>query len=157
MKTPTEKSTKTRQLLLDTALELFATRGFAGTTMRVIAEESGLSLGNAYYYFESKDAIVHELFRDLLEKHRAATWPLYWSRETTLRQTCAWHSTKPWKRWLRSTSSDLRLSEQPLPGRTAISAMYTALSNSDCGVRWLPRADHCRHWPSVTTFPNCCG
>lgn len=76
MKTPTEKSTKTRQLLLDTALELFATRGFAGTTMRVIAEESGLSLGNAYYYFESKDAIVHELFRDLLEKHRAATWPL---------------------------------------------------------------------------------
>lgn len=76
MKTPTDKSVKTRQLLLDTALELFATEGFAATTMRLIAAESGLSLGNAYYYFESKDAIVHELFRDLLEKHRAAAWPL---------------------------------------------------------------------------------
>ncbi|MFL4474262.1 TetR/AcrR family transcriptional regulator [Paeniglutamicibacter sp. MACA_103] len=76
MRKPTAKSTHTRQLLLDTAMGLFATKGFTGTTMRSIATESGLSLGNAYYYFESKDAIVHELFRDLLEKHRSATWPL---------------------------------------------------------------------------------
>ena len=76
MSKPTTKSTHTRQLLLDTAMGLFATKGFAGTTMRSIASESGLSLGNAYYYFESKDAIAHELFRQLLEKHRSATWPL---------------------------------------------------------------------------------
>jgi AcrR family transcriptional regulator len=76
MRTPTAKSSQTRQLLLDTALELFATKGFSGTTMRAIAGESGLSLGNAYYYFGSKDAIVHELFRNLLERHRTATWPL---------------------------------------------------------------------------------
>lgn len=73
---PTAKSAHTRQLLLDTAMGLFATKGFAGTTMRSIAQESGLSLGNAYYYFDSKDAIVHELFRQLLEEHRTATWPL---------------------------------------------------------------------------------
>lgn len=76
MKTPTAKSTHTRQLLLDTAMGLFAAKGFAGTTMRSIAAESGLSLGNAYYHFESKDAIVHELFRRLLEEHRATVWPL---------------------------------------------------------------------------------
>ncbi|MBV1780941.1 TetR/AcrR family transcriptional regulator [Paeniglutamicibacter sp. ABSL32-1] len=76
MRKPTAKSAQTRQLLLDTAMELFATKGFAGTTMRSIATESGLSLGNAYYYFESKDSIVHELFRELLEEHRGATWPL---------------------------------------------------------------------------------
>lgn len=72
----TAKGTETRQLLLNTALRLFASEGFAGTTMRAIARESGLSLGNAYYYFESKDAIVHELYRNLAEQHRAACWPL---------------------------------------------------------------------------------
>lgn len=72
----TAKGTETRQLLLNTALRLFADQGFSGTTMRAIAGESGLSLGNAYYYFDSKDAIVHELYRGLSEQHRAATRPL---------------------------------------------------------------------------------
>ena len=72
----TAKGAETRQLLLNTALRLFAEDGFSGTTMRAIARESGLSLGNAYYYFDSKDAIVHELYRGLAEQHRAATWPL---------------------------------------------------------------------------------
>ncbi len=76
MVTPIGKSAQTRQLLLDTAMELFAAKGFAGTTMRAIAAESGLSLGNAYYYFDSKDAIVHEFFRELVEKHRNVSWPL---------------------------------------------------------------------------------
>lgn len=72
----TAKGAETRQLLLNTALRLFAEDGFSGTTMRAIARESGLSLGNAYYYFDSKDEIVHELYRGLAEKHRTATWPL---------------------------------------------------------------------------------
>lgn len=72
----TAKGAETRQLLLNTALKLFAEEGFAGTTMRAIARESGLSLGNTYYYFESKDAIVHELYRDLVERHRTACRPL---------------------------------------------------------------------------------
>jgi AcrR family transcriptional regulator len=76
MRKPTAKSAQTRQLLLDTAMKLFATKGFAGTTMRSIAQESGLSLGNAYYYFESKDSIVHELFRQLFERHLSSTLPL---------------------------------------------------------------------------------
>lgn len=72
----TAKGAETRRLLLNTALRLFAKEGFAGTTMRAIARESGVSLGNTYYYFESKDAIVHELFRNLVEQHRSASWPL---------------------------------------------------------------------------------
>ncbi|MGL3807584.1 TetR/AcrR family transcriptional regulator [Paeniglutamicibacter sp. R2-26] len=72
----TAKGAETRQLLLNTALRLFAEDGFSGTTMRAIARESGLSLGNAYYYFDSKDEIVHELYRGLAEEHRTATWPL---------------------------------------------------------------------------------
>jgi AcrR family transcriptional regulator len=52
------KSEATRNHILDSALKLFRERGFEQTTMRQIATESGLALGAAYYYFESKDALV---------------------------------------------------------------------------------------------------
>jgi AcrR family transcriptional regulator len=47
-----------RQHIYDTALRLFRERGFAPTTMRDIAEAAGVSLGSAYHYFTSKEAIV---------------------------------------------------------------------------------------------------
>ncbi len=52
------RSAETRQLILDRALALFRKRGFERTTMRQIAADAGLSLGAAYYYFPSKEAIV---------------------------------------------------------------------------------------------------
>lgn len=76
MSKQTAKAIETRQLLLNTALRLFATKGFASTTMRAIAKESGLSLGSAYYYFESKDDIIHEFYRGLVEQQRTTTWPM---------------------------------------------------------------------------------
>ena len=51
----------TGQKLIDTALRLFRDDGYRATTMRRIATEAGVSLGNAYYYFASKDDLVHEL------------------------------------------------------------------------------------------------
>jgi AcrR family transcriptional regulator len=51
-------SQETRRHLLDTALPLFREQGFDATTMRDVAARSGLSLGSAYYYFKSKEAIV---------------------------------------------------------------------------------------------------
>jgi AcrR family transcriptional regulator len=52
------KSEETRSRILRSALELFHDRGFETTTMRDIAAKSGVATGAAYYYFESKDAIV---------------------------------------------------------------------------------------------------
>ncbi len=52
------KSEATRRHLLDQALALFHKRGVEGTTMRDIAKAAGLSLGAAYYYFPSKEALV---------------------------------------------------------------------------------------------------
>jgi AcrR family transcriptional regulator len=52
------KGARTKAHILDVALDLFRKRGFDGTTMRDIAAEAGLSLGAAYYYFRSKEAIV---------------------------------------------------------------------------------------------------
>ena len=48
----------TRTRILEAALELFRERGFAETTMREIAAKAGVASGLAYYYFDSKDAIV---------------------------------------------------------------------------------------------------
>ncbi|WP_345706480.1 helix-turn-helix domain-containing protein [Kitasatospora paranensis] len=52
----TDKSEQTRTLILDTAMRLFQERGYEKTTMRAIATEAGISVGNAYYYFEKKNS-----------------------------------------------------------------------------------------------------
>ena len=55
---PKTKSEETRARILDAAMDLFRRQGFEETTMREIAAEAGVATGAAYYYFESKDAIV---------------------------------------------------------------------------------------------------
>ena len=57
-KKATPKSEATRARILEAALLVFRERGFQAATMREIAAEAGMALGAAYYYFESKDAIV---------------------------------------------------------------------------------------------------
>ena len=57
-KTVTAKGIDTRNRIYDSALRLFRERGFDATTMRDIAADAGMSLGAAYHYFPSKDAIV---------------------------------------------------------------------------------------------------
>jgi AcrR family transcriptional regulator len=52
------KSDLTRARILDAAIGLFRRQGFEASTMRGIAAEAGVALGAAYYYFESKNAIV---------------------------------------------------------------------------------------------------
>src|SRR5262245_25401245 len=54
----TEKAEDTRMRILNAALALFRRKGFEQTTMREIATEAGVSLGNTYYYFESKETLV---------------------------------------------------------------------------------------------------
>jgi AcrR family transcriptional regulator len=56
--TPTEKGELTRNTILESALQLFRDKGFDATTMRDVATQAGVALGAAYYYFDSKDAIV---------------------------------------------------------------------------------------------------
>jgi AcrR family transcriptional regulator len=51
-------SKDTREKILAAALALFRERGFVEATMREIANRAGVSTGLAYYYFDSKDAIV---------------------------------------------------------------------------------------------------
>ena len=54
----TEKGELTRNTILERALQLFRDKGFEATTMRDVATQANVALGAAYYYFDSKDAIV---------------------------------------------------------------------------------------------------
>jgi AcrR family transcriptional regulator len=51
------------QLILDTALELFAENGFHSTSMSQVAKKAGVSKGLAYNYFESKQDILDEIIK----------------------------------------------------------------------------------------------
>jgi AcrR family transcriptional regulator len=67
---PTESPRKkkgelTRKRILEAALGLFRKQGFDETNMREIAAAAGLSLGAAYYYFPSKEAIVLGYYADV--------------------------------------------------------------------------------------------
>ncbi|MGW5675133.1 TetR family transcriptional regulator [Streptomyces sp. NPDC003860] len=70
------KSEQTRTLILETALRLFQERGYDKTTMRAIALEAGVSVGNAYYYFSSKEHLVQGFYDRIGAEHRAAVQPL---------------------------------------------------------------------------------
>jgi AcrR family transcriptional regulator len=65
----------TRDAIVGAALELFRERGFDGTTMRAVAERAGVSVGNAYYYFSSKDELVQGFYDQLVAEHRALALP----------------------------------------------------------------------------------
>ena len=66
---------RTRDAIVDAALELFRENGFERTTMRAIADRAGVSVGNAYYYFSSKDELVQGFYDQLVADHRALALP----------------------------------------------------------------------------------
>ncbi|MGW2085560.1 TetR family transcriptional regulator [Streptomyces sp. NPDC001880] len=70
------KSEQTRTLILETALRLFQERGYGKTTMRAIAQEAGVSVGNAYYYFTNKEHLVQGFYDRLAAEHAAAVQPV---------------------------------------------------------------------------------
>ncbi|BBC36065.1 hypothetical protein SGFS_073590 [Streptomyces graminofaciens] len=70
------KSEQTRALILETALRLFQERGYDKTTMRAIAKEAGVSVGNAYYYFAGKEHLIQGFYDRIGAEHQAAIRPL---------------------------------------------------------------------------------
>ncbi|HEY2961071.1 MAG TPA: TetR family transcriptional regulator [Pyrinomonadaceae bacterium] len=71
----TLKGDQTKALILETALQIFRERGYEETTMRAIAEKADVSLGNAYYYFHSKEHLIQAFYQRLHDEHLAAALP----------------------------------------------------------------------------------
>ncbi len=66
------KSERTRAHLRDIALRSFRERGYDATTIRLIAQEAGVSVGTTHYHFAGKSQLVQELYLDVQERHRTA-------------------------------------------------------------------------------------
>lgn len=68
------KSERTREDILSAAARRLRYEGYYATTMRDIAQESGIEAGSIYYHFQSKDQILSEILelgvRQLYEKVR---------------------------------------------------------------------------------------
>ncbi|MCA1295265.1 TetR/AcrR family transcriptional regulator [Paenibacillus sp. alder61] len=57
-----------RQTLLDAALALFIEHGYSDTTIQMILDQSGVSKGTFYKYFDSKEACIAAIFEQRLRE-----------------------------------------------------------------------------------------
>src|SRR5947207_2068040 len=142
------KSARTRTAIIDAALRLFRERGFDATTMRAIATEAGVSVGNAYYYFQSKEQLVQEFYNQAQLDHVAAARPVLASeRDLTARivgVAGAWLDTiepyrpfagKFFKNAAEPTSPLSPFSAESSPARTAAIELWReVLDGSDAKV-----------------------
>jgi AcrR family transcriptional regulator len=58
--------------IIDAALELFAERGYHGTSVPSVMERAAVGGGSLYRRFESKEALVNAVFRDAKRRLEAA-------------------------------------------------------------------------------------
>jgi AcrR family transcriptional regulator len=68
----TPRAGQTRAAIIEAALRMFRETGYEATTMRAIAREAGVSTGNAYYYFGSKEELIREFYARNNAEHEAA-------------------------------------------------------------------------------------
>ncbi len=56
----------TRERVLDVAVDLFARQGFDGTTVAQVVRGAGLTKGGFYHHFASKEALLFEVYGELI-------------------------------------------------------------------------------------------
>lgn len=71
--TKQSRGEQTKSAIIDAALTLFEEVGFEATTMRAVAQRAGVSVGNAYYYFDSKDELIQGFYDQAAERHLAVS------------------------------------------------------------------------------------
>jgi AcrR family transcriptional regulator len=52
----------TKSAILTKAKRIFATNGYEGFSMRILAKETGVGLSSIYHFFTDKDEILNEIF-----------------------------------------------------------------------------------------------
>ena len=58
---------KTREIILDTSLELFNSLGLSKVTLRTIANKMEISQGNLNYHFKKREDIIETLYFQLVQ------------------------------------------------------------------------------------------
>ena len=142
------KAARTRSAIIDAALRLFREGGYDATTMRAIAAEAGVSVGNAYYYFASKEQLIQGFYDRAQVDHAAAARPVLDSERDLAARIVgvgnAWidimdpyrpFAGKFFKNAAEPTSPLSPLSPESTPARTAAVALWQeVISGSDAKI-----------------------
>ena len=115
----TAKSEQTRQRIVSAALELFQSQGFDGATMRHIARHAGVATGAAYYYFDSKDSLVLEFYRQVQDAtFDAVTTEILGQKDLRARVTvilrAKFKDFEPHRRWIPALVRNSMDPEHPI-------------------------------------------
>jgi AcrR family transcriptional regulator len=73
-----------RQRLLETATELFADKGYAGTSVREIVDRAGVSKPVLYYYFKSKEGLFYAILEWAADVQQAILNEIFTTSGTVL-------------------------------------------------------------------------
>jgi AcrR family transcriptional regulator len=73
---PTKTTAVNRGLILKAAAALFRRQGFHGTSTRDIAQQAGVSLGNIYNHFPTKEKLFAKLLEEYEREYFSADQPL---------------------------------------------------------------------------------
>lgn len=79
----TEKSADLRQTILNTALNLFTSKGYFNTSVHDIRKTAEISIGAVYHHFKSKEDIANAIYSDLLESTTKAMDEVMAGHEST--------------------------------------------------------------------------
>lgn len=63
----TKEREERRNEILDTAEKLFYTKGYTKTTINDILKEIGIAKGTFYYYFKSKEEVMHAIIHRIVD------------------------------------------------------------------------------------------
>jgi AcrR family transcriptional regulator len=61
-----------RQRILAVAVDLFAKQGFDGTSVAQVITAAGVAKGGFYHHFASKEALLYEVYGDLISRQLAS-------------------------------------------------------------------------------------
>lgn len=61
-----------RSRILTAAVELFAAQGYDGTSVAQVLARANVAKGGFYHHFESKEALLYEVYGDLISRQLAA-------------------------------------------------------------------------------------
>jgi len=63
-----EDYSKTEQLIIDAARDVFSRKGFYGTRMHEISEQAGINKALLHYYFRNKNKLFEKVFEKVIKE-----------------------------------------------------------------------------------------
>src|SRR5260370_592667 len=86
MRRTKEEAAETRKQLLEAALRIFRTRGYAATTLEEIARKAGITRGAIQWHFGGKADLYNALIRECYQEAGEAFQDMYRPEGTALQK-----------------------------------------------------------------------